>query len=110
MSLFWGVGIYKTSNASAANPIWTKLGGLPTTNLSRIAIAISPTAPLRLYALIANASDALNGFFASADGGTAWASIPAPGVNVYGAYTLNIAVDVSTPEIVYLSGSPCTRR
>jgi photosystem II stability/assembly factor-like uncharacterized protein len=104
---FWGSGIYKTTNGTAANPSWTKLaGGLPTTNVSRISMAISPTAPLRLYALIANASDGLNGFYASSDGGTTWSSIPAATgvVSVYGAYTSNVAVDISTPDVVYLSG------
>jgi photosystem II stability/assembly factor-like uncharacterized protein len=104
---FWGSGIYKTTNANAVNPSWTKLaGGLPTTSLGRISIAISPTAPLRLYALIANASDSLNGFYASSDGGATWAAIAVASgvVSLYGAYTANIAVDISTPDIVYLSG------
>jgi photosystem II stability/assembly factor-like uncharacterized protein len=102
---FWGDGVYKTTNATAANPTWTKLvGGLPTTNLSRIALALAPTAPQNVYALVADASDSLNGFYASADGGLSWNSIPAATVSVYGAYTLHAAVDISTPDIVYLSG------
>jgi photosystem II stability/assembly factor-like uncharacterized protein len=102
---FWGSGIYKTTNANVANPSWTKLaGGLPTSNVSRISIAISPTAPLRLYSFIASAADGLNGFYASADGGATWSSIPAAVVQVYGAYTSNVAVDISTPDVVYLSG------
>jgi photosystem II stability/assembly factor-like uncharacterized protein len=102
---FWGTGTYKTTNATAANPAWTKLaGGLPATNLSRIALAVSPTAPQNVYALLANASDSLNGFYTSPNGGTNWTPIAAPGVRVYGAYTLNVAVDVATPDIVYLSG------
>jgi photosystem II stability/assembly factor-like uncharacterized protein len=104
---FWGSGIYKTTNANAANPSWTKLaGGLPATNVGRISMAISPTAPLRLYALIASASDTLNGFYASPDGGSTWSAIAAASgvVSVYGAYTSNVAVDISTPDVVYLSG------
>ena len=67
---FWGDGIYKTTSAMAATPVWTKLaGGLPATDLSRIAIALSPTAPQNVYALMANASDGLKGFFVSPDGG-----------------------------------------
>jgi hypothetical protein len=102
---FWGSGIYKTKNANAANPTWTKLaGGLPASDISRIAIAVSPTSPHSVYALIANASDTLNGFFASSNAGTTWTTVSAAGVQVYGAYTLNIAVDISTPDVVYLSG------
>jgi photosystem II stability/assembly factor-like uncharacterized protein len=102
---FWASGIYKTTNAAAANPSWTKLaGGLPTSDLSRIAIAVSPTSPLSVYALCANAGDSLKGVFASSNGGTSWTSVPAAVVQVYGAYTLNVAVDISTPDVVYLSG------
>lgn len=102
---FWGSGIYKTTNATAANPSWTKLtGGLPTTNIGRIAIAVSPTSPLSVYALIANASDSLLGFFVSSDGGTNWTPVAPGPISVYGAYTLKVAVDISTPNIVYLSG------
>jgi photosystem II stability/assembly factor-like uncharacterized protein len=104
---FWGSGIYKTANANAANPAWTKLtGGLPTTGLGRISVAISPTSPLTLYALIANIDDSLNGLYVSDDGGASWASIATASsvVTVYGAYTSNVAVDISTPGIVYLSG------
>jgi photosystem II stability/assembly factor-like uncharacterized protein len=104
---FWGSGVYKTVNANAANPSWTKLsGGLPTSNVTRISVAVARTAPSRLYALIANTADSLNGFYESSDGGTTWSSIAAASgvVSVYGAYTLNIAVDISTPDVVYLSG------
>jgi hypothetical protein len=56
---YWGVGIYKTNNAAAANPIWTKLaGGLPNAaaappaGFSRIALGVSPTSPQTIYALL----------------------------------------------------------
>jgi photosystem II stability/assembly factor-like uncharacterized protein len=104
---FWANGIYKTTNATAANPSWTKLGGgLPTTNLSRIALAIAPTAPNNIYALIADASDGFGGFYISDNEGNSWNSIAAASgvVEMYGAFTLNVFVDISTPDIVYLSG------
>jgi hypothetical protein len=104
---FWAKGVYKTSNATAATPTWTKLaGGLPATNLSRIALALSPTAPNNVYALIADGNDALRGFYASGNDGVAWTNVGAAAgvVEVYGAFTLNVAVDVSTPDIVFLSG------
>jgi photosystem II stability/assembly factor-like uncharacterized protein len=104
---FWANGIYKTTNATAATPSWTKLGGgLPTADLSRIALAIAPTAPNNVYALIADASDGFGGFYISDNDGNAWSSISAASgvVEVYGAFTLNVFVDISTPDIVYLSG------
>ncbi len=104
---FWQDGVYKTTNATAANPSWTKLaGGLPTTNLSRIALAVSPSSPSSVYALMANANDDLRGFYTSGDDGGTWSQVAAATgvVSVYGAFTLNVVVDVSTPDIVYLSG------
>ncbi len=104
---FWADGIYRTTNATAANPSWTKLaGGLPTTNISRIGVAISPTSPSNVYALAANSSDGLRGFYVSDDDGSSWSSVAeALGVvAVFGAFTLNVSVDISTPDIVYLSG------
>lgn len=104
---FWADGVYQTTNATAANPSWTKLaGGLPTSNLSRIALAVSPSSPSNIYALIANALDGLGGFYVSPDGGATWSQVAAAAgvVQVYGAFTLNVAVDISTPDVVYLSG------
>jgi hypothetical protein len=104
---FWADGVYKTMNATAGSPTWSKLaGGFPTTNLSRIALAISPTAPNNVYALTANSSDEFGGFFTSANDGGTWSSVSAASakVEVFGAYTLNVFVDTSTPDIVYLSG------
>ena len=46
---FWGSGIYKTTNATAGNPMWTARG-LPTTDLSRISLALSHRARERLRA------------------------------------------------------------
>jgi photosystem II stability/assembly factor-like uncharacterized protein len=57
----WGQGIYRTQNAAAATPAWTKLtNGLPTATaappggITRIALAVSPSSPQTLYALMAN--------------------------------------------------------
>lgn len=104
---FWGSGIYKTTNANAANPAWTQVtNGLPSASLGRISTAISPTSPQTLYALIANIGDAFNSFYVSTNGGAAWTSISAAAavVQVYGAYTSNVSVDISTPDVVYISG------
>ena len=119
---FWAKGIYKTTNASAATPTWTLLaGGLPTSfpstpplppySLQRISLAISPTAPNNVYAMIAKAFGAVEsfgGFYTSANDGSHWSSaftlLQSYLINVYGAYTSNLFVDISTPDIVYLSG------
>ncbi|MCI0463586.1 MAG: hypothetical protein L0Z62_42160 [Gemmataceae bacterium] len=103
-----GQGIYKTTNAGAATPAWTKLaGGLPASGFSRIALGLSPSAPQTLYALLADAGgDLINRFLRSTDGGTTWTAIPLPGGNIgrQGFYNLYVTVDPATPDIIYLGG------
>jgi hypothetical protein len=111
---FWGSGIYRTTNGGAATPTWTKLAsGLPSSGFTRIALGISPSSPQTIYALMAglpnnNPSLAylVNNFLRSTDGGNTWTSIPLPGGNIggQGFYNLNVAVDPTTPDIVFLSG------
>jgi photosystem II stability/assembly factor-like uncharacterized protein len=103
---FWGGGIYKSINAGAVTPTWTKLaGGLPTSNFTRIALGISASSSQTLYALMSNSSYSVNQFYVTMDGGTSWSSIGLPGGNIggQGFYNLNCAVDPTTPDIVYLS-------
>ena len=105
---FWGRGVYRTTNGLAANPSFSKITGIPAGS-SRIAIAVSPTNPARVYAAVADASDNFSGLYRTVAGGggaPTWQAIPFSGASVfaYGAYTLNVAVDVSTPDIVYVSG------
>lgn len=107
----WNDGIYKTTNANAATPSWTKLtGGLPAGSaISRIALGISPSSPSTLYALISGPGNTytISYFFVTTNGGTTWTSIPLPGGNLggQGFYNLNVAVDPNTPDIVYLSAT-----
>jgi photosystem II stability/assembly factor-like uncharacterized protein len=124
---FWGGGIYKSTDAGAATPTWTRLaGGLPIetdpppNGFTRIALAISPSSPQTLYALFANNEttprgtppsypSAIDKFYVTTDGGSSWKSIhlpggPGRGIGGQGWYNLNVAVAPSTPDIVYLSG------
>lgn len=104
---FWGQGIYKCTNANAAAPTWTKLTtGLPAAGFTRISLGISPSAPQTIYALIANNSYIINGFYRTTSGGTSWSAIALPGGNIggQGFYNLNVTVDPTTPDIVYLGG------
>jgi photosystem II stability/assembly factor-like uncharacterized protein len=104
---FWGQGIYRSTNAQAAAPTWTKLTtGLPAAGFTRIALGVSPSAPQTVYALIADGAYNVNGFYRTTNGGTNWSAIALPGGNIgaQGFYNLNVAVDPTTPDIVYLSG------
>jgi photosystem II stability/assembly factor-like uncharacterized protein len=117
---FWGGGIYKTTNASAANPTWTQLaGGLPSAatpspnGFTRVRLGLSPTAPQTLYALFANNDTtpgsptqyAINKFYVTTNGGTNWTQIALPGGSIgkQGFYNINVTVDPTSPDIVYLS-------
>jgi len=111
---FWSGGIFKSTNASAATPTWTKLaGGVPTSGFTRIALGISPSSPSTVYALMAGLSNAnpslaylVNRFMRSDDGGATWTNIALPGsgnVGGQGFYNLNVVVDPTTPDIVFLS-------
>lgn len=101
-------GIYKTSNANDAMPSWTKLaGGLPGSGFARIALGISLSSPKILYVLMTDSDgDKIDKFYATNDRGTSWTKIALPNGNIggQGFYNINIAVDPTTPDIVYLSG------
>ncbi len=113
---FWAGGVYRTSNANAASPTWTKLtNGLPIGNFSRIALGVAPSSPQTLYALIADAASPnyyINQFYRTTDSGNSWSAILLPldptssanNIGKQGFYNLNVAVDPTTPDIVYLSG------
>ncbi len=106
---FYGGGAYRTTNADAGAPVWTKLaGGLPTADLGRIALGLSSSNPLVLYALIANDSDfKIARFYRSTDGGNTWTPIALPNgdIGAQGFYNLAVNVDPATPDIVYLSAT-----
>jgi len=103
---FWGSGIYRTTNANALIPVWIKLTpGLPATGIGRISLAVAPSNTAVLYALIADSADALKGVYTSSDHGDHWSTATTSAtIEVYGAYTSNIAVDISSSDVVYVSG------
>lgn len=104
---FWGDGIYKSINALAASPTWTKLTtGLPAgSTISRISLAQSASSPAKKYALIASNTDTFKGVYQTNNAaGTTWAQIVSTVINLYGAFTNNIAVDPTTPNTFYVSG------
>jgi photosystem II stability/assembly factor-like uncharacterized protein len=115
---FYEDGIYKTTNANAIDPSWTRLhvADLSPGTFSRISLGISSSSPQIIYALAAdNESNdyIVNRFCRTIDGGKSWSSIPLPGlaasspwqdnsIGGQGFYNLNVAVAPTTPDIVYL--------
>ena len=103
---FWGQGIYKTIDALASSPTFTKLtAGLPTA-VSRISLAQSTSSPAHKYALIANAGDSLDGVYRTKTAaGTSWTLVTSSAtIRLFGAFTSDLTVDPTTPDVVYVSG------
>jgi hypothetical protein len=105
---FWNSGIYKSTNALSANPTFTKLTtGLPAGNTtSRISLTQSASSPERKYALIASSGDTFLGLYRTTNAaGTDWElCTSSTTIKLYGAFTSDVNVDPTTPDVVYVSG------
>ncbi|MFZ2873230.1 MAG: hypothetical protein WAZ94_01970 [Phycisphaerales bacterium] len=107
-------GIYSSTDAGAT---WARLaGGLPTVLVGRIAIAIAPSNPSRLYALFAtraqpDGSEASTlGAFRSDDAGISWTQIPAGQIQAtYGWYLCTVGVKPDDPDTVIFGGVQLVR-
>lgn len=102
-------GIYKTIDGGQS---WTKLGGgLPSSGLGRISVAVAPSSPNRLYALLTNAASSgggsatTRGAYRSDNGGSSWTSIsPGDLQSSYGWYLSVVSVDPGNPNRVFMGG------
>ncbi|MEO8655666.1 MAG: hypothetical protein ABI409_16180, partial [Ramlibacter sp.] len=105
---FWGSGIYKSTNALSASPTFTQLTtGLPAGgSTSRISLKQSASSPERKYALVASGSDTFQGLYRTTNAaGTSWElCTSSPTIQLYGAFTSDVNVDPTTPDVVYVSG------
>lgn len=103
-------GIYKTTDGGAN---WTKLaGGLPTANVGRISLALAPSLPSKVYALITRNCDASGGngstlgAYRSDNGGTNWTTLSSLGniQSSYGWYLSVVSVRPTDPNTVFMGG------
>ncbi|HME00038.1 MAG TPA: glycosyl hydrolase [Terriglobia bacterium] len=92
--------IYKSTDAGAT---WTKLkSGLPTVDLGRIGLAVSPTNPDLVYAIV-EAAERKGGIFRSSDRGATWERR-----NEYEAgemYYATLFVDPKNEDRIYVMGT-----
>ena len=101
-----GGGLFKSTDGGTT---WTQLaGGLPTAGFGHSGLAIAPSNPRRLYAVVDTGKDAngrdTGGFYRSDDAGATWTSLgdTAPGLYGRGWYFEVVAVDPKNPDIVYV--------
>ncbi|MFQ5413640.1 MAG: hypothetical protein ACE5E6_04190 [Phycisphaerae bacterium] len=103
-------GVYKSTDGGDT---WTKLGGgLPTGVVGRISLAIAPTMPQRLVAVVTNPSDAfgggatLNNVFRSDDGGAGWVPTNPGGTlqATFGWYVNTAVFDPFNANVILVGG------
>ena len=104
---FRGSGLYRTDDANAVTPTWSKLNtGLQADGMGRIALAVAPSNHNAIFALIAPFPEPVQNpkgvVYGSTNGGDTWSTITTV-PTVQSSYNLNIAVDVSNPDVLYLS-------
>lgn len=99
-----GDGIYRSTNGGDS---FSKLtSGLPTSDVRRIILAISPSNPSVLYAAFINSNAGLRGMYRTGNGGNSWTrksntpNFPYP----QGWYDACVAVDPNDENIVYAGG------
>jgi photosystem II stability/assembly factor-like uncharacterized protein len=97
-------GIYRSLDGGTT---FAKLtGGLPTSGLRRIVLAMSQSNPQTVYAAITNTSNGLLGLYKTTDSGTSWVlmantpNFPSP----QAWYDCALAVDPTNENIVYAGG------
>ncbi len=101
-----GSGLWKTTDAGAT---WAEVrgGGFPETTKGRIGIAIAPSDPEVVYAVVEADSlegKKLSGLYRSADGGRTWTQMNEENVRPF--YYSQVRVSPDDPDLVYWSSTP----
>ena len=93
-----GSGLYKSTDGGAT---WTQLHGLPTDGLGKIGLAVAPSDPNRVYAIV----DAkAGGLYRSDDAGATWKLVDKD-QRLWGRgwYFCHVAVDPKNADLVYVA-------
>lgn len=102
-----GNGLYKTVNAGAATPTFTKLtSGLPTSFTGMARIAIAPTSTSKMFASIGHSPGASTkyGLYISTNEGSTWKKATTTNIiNGQGWFAHDVVVDPTNANTVYWS-------
>lgn len=103
---FWEKGVFRATDGGSANPSFSPVGGLPA-SAGRISLAIAPSSPQTVYAMVASTSDSSVHLYSTTGGPSpAFSAISLGGApsEILRPYTGKILVDVATPDVVYITG------
>lgn len=100
-----GSGLYKSADGGAT---WKHLSGMPQIGLGKIGLAVAPSEPSRVYAIV-DAKDA-GGLYRSDDAGAHWLRIDGE-KRIWGRgwYFCHVAVDPHDADRVYVSNTSLYR-
>ena len=97
-------GVYRSTDGGDT---WTRLSnGLPSSNVSRVLVAVADSNPDVVYASILGTDGHLEGLYRSADGGDSWTAKPNTPDYPYpqGSYDMFMQVDPTNANTVYCGG------
>jgi len=99
-----GSGIYKTTDGGATWTNLTHASGLPTGIFGKVGLAVAPSSPNTVYALIqANYKDQAGGLFRSDDAGHSWTLVNnSMDITQRAFYYMNVYVDPKDANTIYL--------
>ncbi len=106
-------GVYRSIDAGAS---WVRLaGGLPPETIGRVSLAVAPSNPSYIYALLTRPSSASGGSafniggFRSTDGGDTWAAYGSVHQSSYGWYLSVVSVKPDDENTVFYGGLTMSR-
>ena len=99
-----GSGVHKSVDGGTT---WKALTGLPTEGLGRVGLAIAPTRPSRVYAIV-DAKE--GGLYRSDDGGATWSRLSSD-ARLWGRgwYFCKVVADPKNADVVYVSNTSLYR-
>ena len=106
-----GSGVYRSVNGGQT---WKRLGGglpAPSPNVGRIGLAVAPSNPSRVYAIVIQTNGSFEGFYVSNNSGDSWTKVPNNGTlsssqATYGWWFGRVYVDPADADHVFVAGVP----